>query len=166
VSELVGRITEQLAPRVLALFTFLSGVMLLFSGATPAAAGRLRIFERVLPLGIIEASHFLGSVLGAALLVLSHGLSRRLDAAYVLTIAAIALGIVVSLLKAADYEVALVLTLVLLVLWRARPAFDRRARFFDTRFSAGWIPAIVGAVGASIWIGSFAFKHVEYSNEL
>ena len=68
--------------------------------------------------------------------------------------------------KPVNYEEALALMLMLLVLWRARPAFDRRAAFFDTRFSAGWILAIVGALGASIWIGLFAFKHVEYSNEL
>ena len=33
------------------------------------------------PLGIIEASHFLGSIAGAALLLLSQGLARRLDGA-------------------------------------------------------------------------------------
>jgi phosphatidylglycerol lysyltransferase len=166
VSELFGRLTEQLAPRLLALFAFLSGVVLLFSGATPAAGGRLAILERVLPLGIIEVSHFLGSVVGAALLVLSHGLARRLDAAYLLTMVAFGVGIIVSLLKAAGYEEALALTVVLLVLWRARPAFDRRAAFFDTRFSTGWILALVGALSASVWIGAFAFKHVEYSNQL
>jgi phosphatidylglycerol lysyltransferase len=166
VSELLGRMTEQLAPRVLAAFTFLSGVILLFSGATPAASGRLASLERVLPLGVIETSHFLGSVVGAALLVLSHGLARRLDAAYLLTIAAIALGIIASLLKAVDYEEAIALTVVLLVLARARPAFDRRAAFFETRFSAAWIVAIVGALAASFWLGSFAFKHVEFTNEL
>src|SRR5439155_1465197 len=64
-----------------------TGVILLFSGATPAAAGRLAILDRVVPLGIIEASHFLGSVVGAALLLLSQGLARRLDAAYLLTMA-------------------------------------------------------------------------------
>lgn len=166
VGALFGRITEELAPRLLALFTFLSGVILLVSGAMPAAAGRLTILERVFPLGIIEASHFLGSVVGAALLVLSHGLARRLDAAYLMTLGAIVLGIVASLLKAVRYEEAVALTLLLVVLWRARPAFDRHAAFFDTRFSAGWILAIVGALSASLWIGSFAFKHVEFSNEL
>jgi phosphatidylglycerol lysyltransferase len=55
---------------------------------------------------------------------------------------------------------------VLIVLWRARPAFDRRAAFFDTRFSAAWIAALAGALGASVWLGFFAFKHVEYSSEL
>jgi phosphatidylglycerol lysyltransferase len=162
----LGWLTEQLTPRVLAAFTFLAGVVLLASGATPAAPGRLGILSRVLPLIVIELSHFTGSVVGAALLLLSQGLARRLDAAHALTALGLAVGIVASLLKAADYEEALILGAVLLVLWRARPAFDRRAALFDTRFSAGWIMAVIAAVGASLWLGLFAFKHVEYSNDL
>ena len=161
-----GWLAEQLTPRVLAFFAFFSGAVLLFSGATPAGTGRLAVLERVIPLGVIEASHFIGSVVGAALLLLSQGLARRLDAAFALTVGAIVIGIAASLLKGADYEEALVLAAVLVVLWRARPAFDRRAALFETRFSPAWIVAVVGALGASLWLGSFAFKHVEYSNEL
>jgi len=159
-------LTEQLTPRVLAIFTFLAGVVLLFSGATPAAQGRLALLDRLLPLGIIEASHFMGSIAGAALLLLSQALARRLDAAWGLTVGAIAAGIAASLLKGADYEEALILAVVLVVLWRARPAFDRRAAILDTRFSPEWTVAIAGAVGTSIWLGLFAFKHVAYSSEL
>ena len=162
----LGWLTEQLTPRVLAAFTFLAGVVLLASGATPAAPGRLGVLSRLLPLGVIELSHFAGSVLGAALLLLSQGLARRLDAAYVLTLLAMVAGIAASLLKGGDYEEAVVLAAILLVLWRARPAFDRRAALFDTRFSSGWILAVFAAVGASLWLGMFAFKHVEYSQDL
>ena len=165
-SALLGQLTEQLTPRLLAVFTFLSGLVLLFSGATPAAAGRLEQLSRVLPLGVIEASHFLGSVAGAALLILSQGLARRLDAAYYLTAATIAAGMAASLLKGFDYEEAALLLVVWLVLWRGRPAFDRRAAFFDTRFSGAWIAALAGGLAASVWLGVFAFKHVDYSHEL
>jgi phosphatidylglycerol lysyltransferase len=161
-----GWLTEQLTPRVLAVFTFLAGVVLLASGATPAAAGRLGFLNRILPLGVIEVSHFAGSVIGAALLLLSQGLARRLDAAYALTVGAMVGGIAASLLKGADYEEAIVIGAILLVLWRARPAFDRRAALFETRFSAGWAAAVIAGVGASLWLGLFAFKHVEYANEL
>jgi phosphatidylglycerol lysyltransferase len=161
-----GWLAERLTPRLLAFFTFLAGVVLLFSGATPAAADRLALLDRVVPLGVIEASHFAGSLVGAALLLLSQGLARRLDAAYFLTVIAIAIGMAASLLKGVDYEEATFLGLMLLVLWRARPAFDRRAALFDTRFSAGWIVTIAAAMGASIWLALFAFKHVEYSHEL
>jgi phosphatidylglycerol lysyltransferase len=166
VGAALGWLTEQLTPRVLAALTFLGGVVLLASGATPAAAGRLRLLHGLLPLGLIELSHFAGSVVGAALLVLSQGLARRLDGAYVLTVAAMIAGVVASLLKGADYEEATALSAILLVLWRARPAFDRRAALFDTRFSPGWIMAVAAAFGASIWLGLFAFKHVEFSSEL
>jgi phosphatidylglycerol lysyltransferase len=165
-SALLGQLTEQYTPRLLAVFTFLSGLVLLFSGATPAAAGRLDQLGRVLPLGVIEASHFLGSVAGAALLILSQGLARRLDAAYYLTAATIAAGMAASLLKGFDYEEAVLLLVVWLVLWRGRPAFDRRAAFFDTRFSGAWIGALAGGLAASVWLGVFAFKHVDYSHEL
>jgi len=162
----LGRLSEALVPRLLAVFTFLGGVILLVSGATPAGRGRLALLHGLLPLGFIEASHFLSSVVGALLLLLSQGLARRLDAAYYFTIVALAAGIVASLLKGFDYEEATLLGLLFLVLRRARPVFDRRAALFDTRFSAGWIAAIAGAVIASVWVGLFAFKHVEYSNEL
>ena len=162
----IGQATERLTPLVLAIFTFLSGVVLLLSGATPAATGRLELLDAFLPLSVIEVSHFLGSVAGAALLILSQGLARRLDAAYYLTSTVMVTGMVASLLKGFDYEEATLLFLVLIVLWRARPAFDRRAAFFDTRFSAAWIAALAGALGASVWLGFFAFKHVDYSGEL
>lgn len=162
----LGWLGEEIAPRVLAVFTFLAGALLLFSGATPAAPGRLAWLDRLLPLGVIEVSHFLGSLVGAGLLLVSHGLSRRLDAAYYLAAGGIGVGIAASLLKGADVEEATLLALLLVVLWRARPAFDRRAALFDAPFSPGWVVAVVGALGASVWLGLFAFKHVEYSQEL
>jgi phosphatidylglycerol lysyltransferase len=165
-AAVAGQITEKLTPSVLAIGTFITGLVLLFSGATPAAPGRLERLETYLPLGVIEASHFLGSVVGAALLILSQGLTRRLDAAYYMTMVALGVGVATSVLKGLDVEEALILMVMLVVLWRARPAFDRRAAFFETRFSASWIAAVVGALGASIWLGFFVFKHVEYSNEL
>src|SRR5579862_7723042 len=108
------RATDRIAPRVLSVSAFVSGAILLVSGATPSASARLSLVARVLPIGVIEVSHFIGSVVGAALLVLSHGLARRLDAAYLLALIGIALGIVTSLLKGIHYEEALALALVLL----------------------------------------------------
>jgi phosphatidylglycerol lysyltransferase len=166
VTAYLGRLTERLAPAVLAVFTFFGGVVLLFSGATPAAPGRLAFLHRVLPMAIIETSHVAGSAAGAALLLLSHGLARRLDAAYYFTVVTMSVGIVTSLLKGGSYAEAIFLAGFLLLLHRARPAFDRKAAFFATRFSPSWIAAVVAAVASSVWLGFFAFKHVEYSNSL
>ena len=162
----IGRITERLTPQLLSIFAFVAGVMLLFSGATPAETARLQWLDRVLPLGVIEASHVTGSIAGAVLLLLSQGLARRLDAAYYLAVATMGAGAAASLLKGFDYEEAVLLTTLALVLRRARPAFDRKAAFFATRFSTAWIASVAAALVASVWLGLFAFKHVEYSNSL
>jgi len=165
-TAILGRIEEQLTPRLLAAFTFIAGIVLLLSGATPAAPGRLERLQHLLPLGVIEFSHFVGSVIGVVLLLVSQGLARRLDVAYYLASSGILVGIAASILKGLDYEEAMLLAGVLFLLGRARPAFDRRAAFFDTRFSVGWVASLLAAVGASVWLGLFAFKHVAYSNDL
>jgi phosphatidylglycerol lysyltransferase len=162
----IARVAERLTPRILATLTFVAGVVLLFSGATPAAAHRLALLDQFVPLGVIETSHILGSVTGALLLLLSQGLSRRLDAAYYLTTVAIAAGIVASLLKGVDYEEAIVLGVLFVMLRRARPMFDRKAALFATRFSPAWMAAVLAALAASLWLWLFAFQHVEYSNDL
>lgn len=161
-----ARVSQHLAPRVLALFTFMAGVLLLISGATPAEHARLRVLAEMLPLAVFEASHFLGSLVGVALLVLAQAVSRRIRLAYDLVLAALAAGIAASLLKAGDWEEALVLAVLLAAFVPSRSFFDRRAALFDTRFSPGWIVAIVTAFGAAVWLGIFAFRHVEYSHEL
>lgn len=156
----------QSAPHFAAAATFVAGGILLVSGAVPTAHSRLDLVSRFIPLPILELSHFVASIDGIGLLLLAWALARRLDAAYVLTLALIGAGIVSSLLKGLAYEEAAVLAVVGLVLAPSRDVFYRRAALFDQRLSAGWMTAIVIVVAGSIWIGFFAFKHVEYSHEL
>jgi phosphatidylglycerol lysyltransferase len=161
-----GALTGQVTPKLLAAFTFLSGVVLLVSGSTPIERERALILDRWLPLAVIETSHFLGSIAGVGLLFISNGIFRRLDIAWYMAAATLLVGIAASLLKGMDYEEAVLLAGVLGALVVSRPAFDRKARFWAARFSAGWVLAVVAVVGASIWLGRFAFSHVEYSSEL
>ncbi|HUL77247.1 MAG TPA: bifunctional lysylphosphatidylglycerol flippase/synthetase MprF, partial [Vicinamibacteria bacterium] len=166
VESFFGAAARAITPRLLAVLVFLAGALLLFSGATPAAPGRLAWLDRFLPLAVLELSHFAGSVAGVALLLLSQGIGRRLDASYYLTVAVLGAGIGLSLLKGGDYEEASLLGMLLLGLWAARGAFDRRGAFFATRFSPEWIAAVLCVVAASLVLGLFSFKHVEYAPEL
>ncbi len=162
----LGALTAEVTPRILAVFTFLAGAVLLFSGATPAAHGRLDALTKLVPLGVLETSHFVGSIMGVALLVLSQGIARRLDASLYLAVVALGVGAIASILKGADWEEAVIVSLVLGALLESRRRFDRRAAFFASRFSVGWLAATLAVLGSSIWLGFFSFKHQEYSNEL
>lgn len=164
--ELAGKWGSAVLPGVLSAATFVSGVVLLVSGAVPAERGRIAFLDRLLPLGVIEVSHLTGSLLGATLLVLSWALSRRLDAAWALSVVALAAGVVASLLKGLDVEEALILATVLAVLIPSREVFHRRAALLAEPLEPEWIVAVVTAIGASIAFGLFAFKHVEYNADL
>lgn len=155
-----------LTPYALAAATFLAGVILLVSGATPPVHHRLTLVERLLTLPVVEASHLVASVIGAALLLVARGLQKRLNAAYFLATGMLAAGSVLSLMKAFDYEEAIALAIVLVLLVVSRRHFYRRTLLVDEPFTAGWIAAIVVVVATSIWLGFFSYKHVEYSHDL
>jgi phosphatidylglycerol lysyltransferase len=161
-----GRWATVLAPPVFALVVFVAGAILLFSGATPAVGSRLARLHDLLPLPLIEISHFLGSLAGAGLLLLARGLQRRLDGAYLVALVLLGAGILFSLLKGLDYEEASILAVMLAALWPCRRFFYRRASLTAQSFTPGWSAAIATVVLASLWLGLFAHKHVPYANEL
>jgi phosphatidylglycerol lysyltransferase len=165
-SAFVSGLFPDVIPQVLAITTFLGGVVLLASGATPTVPGRLEWLSDLVPLPLVEFSHFLASLAGAALLLLAWGLQRRLDAAWLLTAALLGVGIAGSLLKGLDWEESLVLTVFLAVLLPARRHFYRRASLTGEPFSIGWGAAVVIVLVGAVWLGLFAYKHVDYSHEL
>jgi phosphatidylglycerol lysyltransferase len=154
------------APRVLAMFTYLAGVVLLFSGATPAVHSRLRWLEAFLPLGVLEFSHFIGSLAGLGLLILARGLQKRLDAAYYVTACVLFAGIIASLLKGLDYEEALFLTILLLALLPCHKFFYRKASLLSEGFTKGWIVAIFVGLAASVLLGYMAYGDSALDGEL
>jgi len=100
----IGSWAYMLAPNLFALMVFTAGIMLLASGAAPTMTGRMEALADVVPLGVIEISHFLGSIAGVLLLLVAWGLRRRLDGAYLATLAILAAGAVLSLLRGLHVE--------------------------------------------------------------
>jgi phosphatidylglycerol lysyltransferase len=164
--KIFGRWAPGIAPQLLAFTTFVGGAVLLFSGATPTLPARLGFLRRVVPLPIVELSHFFGSIAGAALLLLARGLQRRLDAAYHLTIGVLGAGILFQIFKGGDFEEAIILAVMLFALVASRRHFYRKASFLNEGFGPGWIAAILLVLISSAWLGFFSYKHVEYSRDL
>ncbi|MEP6690269.1 MAG: bifunctional lysylphosphatidylglycerol flippase/synthetase MprF [Gemmatimonadaceae bacterium] len=162
----VGRWAPAIVPRVLALTTFLAGTILLFSGATPDFPRRLHWLDDFMPLPIVEVSHFFASLVGAGLLILARGLQRKLDAAYHLTIALLGAGILFALLKAIDYEEALILSVMLAAMLPSRKYFYRKASLIEERFTRGWIAAICMVVLASIVLGLLSYRDAPMGRDL
>jgi len=155
-----------LAPQMIGVAVFLAGVVLLVSGASPAIESRLSLISKGIPLPLLELSHMTGSLIGTALLILARGLFRRLHGAYLAALGALAAGAIVSLMKGLDYEEALILSGIFVVLWLSRGEFYRRESISGEPLSVAWILAIACVLGLALWVGFVSFRHVEYSNEL
>ncbi|MGE4265000.1 MAG: bifunctional lysylphosphatidylglycerol flippase/synthetase MprF [Desulfovibrio sp.] len=153
-------------PRVLAVLTFVAGAVLLFSGATPSVSSRLEWLADVLPLGVLEFSHFVGSLAGLGLLILARGLQKRLDAAYYVTACLLFAGIISSLLKGLDYEEALLLTVLLLALLPCHKFFYRKASLLSEGFTRGWLIAILAALACTVALGYMAYGIATLDHEL
>lgn len=153
-------------PQALSIATFITGTVLLVSGAVPPGTGRLAWLDRAIPLSVIEISHFSGSLVGVGLILLAWGLQRRLSAAFQLVVVLVAIGIPLTLLKGFDYEEATLLTVLLLTMLSARRHFYRPTSLTAEIMTPGWIMAIGAVLAGVTWLGFFAYKHVEYRSEL
>jgi phosphatidylglycerol lysyltransferase len=165
-ARLVRTFLSAVTPQAIGIAVFLAGVVLLFSGATPGVHSRLLALRDFVPLPILELSHLLGSAVGVGLLVIAHGLYRRLDAAWWLTVWLLCAGILLSLLKGFDYEEAIILSVVVVMLVSARSRFRRHASLIDQHYSVPWIVAFALVLVAVPWLIIFAYRHVAYDNDL
>lgn len=160
------RSLDFVVPQAVALLVFGAGFLLLLSGATPGMSSRLAALDRFLPLSVLELSHLAGSAVGVLLLILARGLVLRLDAAWQLTMSLLGAGILASLLKGLDFEEALFLAAAMLPLWWTRKQFYRKSSLLSEPLSPAWFASAGIAIGASIWIGMLAYRHVPYADEL
>ena len=161
---IVGRWIPAILPQLLSITTFAGGVILIVSGATPSARGRVSALDAVLPLGVIALSHFAASLAGAALIILAWAIRRRLDAAYSLTIATLVIGIITSLLKGLDWEEAVALSIVLAAVIPSRRVFYRKAALTSEPFSNQWIAALVLVGIVTTWLAFFSYRNVDFTS--
>ncbi len=160
------RALSPIAPDAFAFLALIAGIVLLFSGATPPISGRMEMIQPVIPLPLVETSHFAASLAGVGLLLVARALQRRVDSAYWVAAALLVVGIVVSLVKGFDYEEALFLSMILAALLPCHREFYRKGSMFAPRLGWAWTFGILIILASALWLGVFAHKHVEYSSQL
>jgi phosphatidylglycerol lysyltransferase len=163
----VGRIAVHLSPRLMAALTLVAGVWLMVSGVTPFTEDAREILAALnVPLPLIEASHFLGSVAGLGLLLLARGLLHQLDAAWWGSLGLSIIAALLALPKGIALNEAAFLTVVATLLVISRRQFDRRSSLFAQHLEPEWLLALGGVIAACVWVLFFAYQEVGYSHQL
>jgi phosphatidylglycerol lysyltransferase len=167
-SELLGlplNVLASLGVRVLAYLTFGGGVVLLASAAFPTLADRLAILHRYLPPAAVEISHMLSVATGVLLIALSRGIAEQVRNAYYLTQVLLVSGAMLSFLKGIDYEEAMTLLMVALLLRRQRNRFYRDSYPLLSAHSLLWLVGLVIAVIGFAWLGDWVHGTIPWGWE-
>lgn len=154
------------APNVMAGLTFFLGAMLLVSGVIPAGRQQLAALDQYLPLFVQESAHFLASLAGLGLIILAQGLRWRSNLAWGVATVVFALNVPLALAKGLAVTEAVIFGVAFLLLLASRSAFYRSAGLLSVPFNAAWWMAVLTTIGSMVWLLFFAYKHVEYSQDL
>ena len=160
------RAVAPIAPLVLAVMIFGSGLWMSLAAVLPPTTEAAEAAETLFPLAFVEGSALLSSAVGATLIVLSLGVVRRSLGAYLLALAVLAAGVIVALVHGLDYERAVSLAISILILLPFRREFHRRTLLTHAALSPGWIGLLLSAVAAFGFVLLFAHKSTPYANEL
>ncbi|WP_137224877.1 bifunctional lysylphosphatidylglycerol flippase/synthetase MprF [Shewanella sp. MEBiC00475] len=161
-----SRLITQNTPQVFGLLMLLAGGIMLFSGATPSDSQVMNGLRKIIPLSVVEISYILNSIVGMLLLLLAGAVRRRVNASYYASITLLCAGVILSLTKGGDWQEALIIGTMLLLMLPTRSHFYRESTLIDSAFSNSWFILIILIAVSTIWIGFFSFKHVEYHNRL
>ncbi len=176
ISRLAGRIPDSsrpaieavhgIAPSLAALVTFGFGAYLLVVSVIPSARDSALVEGEFVAALLLEGGTLLSAMTGVVLLVLSHGLARRIRAAFLLTLLALTLGAFAALLNDLDFETAALLIAGALLLLPFAGGFPRQAKLTEGVFSAAWFLLVFGVVVAAAGFFFFLHRTTPYSNDL
>jgi len=152
------------APLTGAILTLAAGVMLVVSAATPSVPTRFLLLTELAPTPLIEASHFLSSVLGLVLIFLAFGLRARLDAAWMATMVVLGVALPLTLLKGIVWEETAWLAALMLALAPFRAAFIREARLSRMEITPGWLVSAAALVVGAGLLGLWSFQNADYGH--
>jgi phosphatidylglycerol lysyltransferase len=162
----VMKAATSLSPLLLSAFTWVVGVALLVSGVTPATQDATDLLTQYMPLPVVEAAHFLGSIVGLSLLFVARGMFLRLDASWWAGLVLVLLSLVLCLPKGIAVSEAVLLIVLGTSLALSRRHFNRKAALFSQAFTWGWLAAVGAVLAALTALLFFVYRDVEYVNQV
>ncbi|MCC7427204.1 MAG: lysylphosphatidylglycerol synthetase family protein [Alphaproteobacteria bacterium] len=153
----VGRVARWGDPFIVPTVTgavVVGGLTMLLLGALPPLDMPLGWAGFDVPRSIVELSHFAASVIGAFLLVLAWGLSRRVRAAWALVVALMVMAVSLAILKNQPPVVPAFLGLILLFVLPFRRNFYRSASLFGEPFTPSWNTALATVLGGTLTLAA------------
>lgn len=134
---------------LLSVLVFLSGVILLASALIPSLTDNFKLATKLLSFPILHLSRQLSVSIGILLLVISKDIRMKVKRAYKSTWWLLAFGVIFTFTKGFDFEEAIFLISVMILLRLSKKSFYRKSLPFDP-FSR-IIISVIGLIGVIIY---------------
>ncbi len=159
-------VAPRMVPVAMAGATLVAGTLMTLKGVVPFSAPEVKEIQEALPLSVVELSNLTSSMVGVALIMLAPPVMRRIRAAYWILIATLVTAAGLVVLRALDYDLALLFLLLVLLLAACHREFYRRSRLSEQVLSLDWTILVLAIVAATTALLFFAHKSVPYANDL
>lgn len=157
----LGTLTHAILPRAMAGLVFASGALLVISSAAPIQDARLEWLLLAVPEPVLAWAHVLSAIVGVSLLLLAPILLWRRYRAWVTTQWILAAGLLLVLIGGLRFEMAVFLTIVLVLSHGARAEFRRPAPLRSAPLSAQWSLAAALVVFGLFWLVAIEHRDVD-----
>ncbi|MGL5314984.1 MAG: phosphatidylglycerol lysyltransferase domain-containing protein [Peptostreptococcaceae bacterium] len=143
---------------VLAVLVFVSGIVLIVSAIYPPAADRIKFMQEILSIPFLQFSHRVSLLIGLILLMVAKEIFYKVKRSYYFTILLLALGCIFTFLKGFDYEEAIFVLGVIVLLRLAKKSFYRKSIPIKL-VSYTWISLLIIVMITVIFSFVYKFKH-------
>ncbi len=121
------KLASKLNTKILAALVFFAGVILVLSAAVPALVERYKIINSILSAPFLQFSKTSSMAIGIMLIILSKGIFDKVKSSYNVTIILLLLGAFLTFIKGLDFEEALILIIISLLLFSSKNNFYRES---------------------------------------
>ena len=143
---------------VLTTLVFLSGMVLIISAVYPPAADRIKLIQDILSVSFLRFSHRISLLIGLMLLMTAKEIFYKVKRSYYFTMVLLILGGIFTFLKGLDYEEAIFILFVLILLRLAKKSFYRKSIPIKLVNYTGISISIIGVV-TIIFSVVYKYKH-------
>lgn len=134
---------SRIGPGLLAALTFLVGVLNIVSAIQPALPERFHALREILPLILIHSSRHIVALAGFLLILVAGGIRRKKKVAWWVALGLMLISVIFNITKGFDYEEALVIVAVLVLLLYLFPCFKARSDVPTIKRAFGLLAAVV-----------------------
>lgn len=144
--------------KTIAIWVFINGIINIISVASPGVPQRIEFLLDFFPLNFLETTRFITLIIGLWLIIISVNIFRRKKRAYKITLLVLIFSVLFNLIKAIDYEEALISLILILILVKNRQLFYVKSAKFDLK---ALIIKMVFSVFALLLYGVLGFWFLE-----